>query len=79
MLTLYVKTGCPFCIKVLEAGRKLGIAFEEKNIADAKILEELIEKGGKQQVPYLVDDATGVEMYESEDIVCYVTKLAKKS
>ena len=72
MLTLYVKTGCPFCHKVLDAGKELGITFDEKNIADDAVAAELIAKGGKRQVPYLVDTDHGVEMYESDDIVAYL-------
>lgn len=75
MLTLYVKTGCPYCIKVLEAGKKLGITFAEKNIADQAVADELIARGGKRQVPYLVDTENGVEMYESDDIVQYCNEL----
>ena len=72
MLTLYVKTGCPFCHKVLDASGDLGITFEEKNIADDAVASELIARGGKRQVPYLVDSERGVEMYESDDIVAYL-------
>lgn len=71
-MTLYVKTGCPFCHKVLAAGEELGITFEEKNIADDAVAAELIARGGKRQVPYLVDSDHGVEMYESDDIVAYL-------
>ena len=31
-----------------------------------------MEKGGKRQVPFLVDDERGVSMYESADIIAYV-------
>jgi len=72
MLTLYVKTGCPFCHKVLAIGEDLGITFEEKNIANDAVAAELIARGGKRQVPYLVDSEHGVEMYESGDIVAYL-------
>lgn len=72
MMTLYVKTGCPFCHKVLATGEELGITFEEKNIADDAVAAELIAKGGKRQVPYLIDNERGVEMYESDDIVAYL-------
>ena len=72
MRTLYVKTGCPFCHKVLEAGKELGISFDEKNIADDAVAAELVSRGGKRQVPYLVDEEHGVEMYESDDIVAYL-------
>ena len=72
MLTLYVKTGCPFCHKVLDAGAALDISFDEKNIADDAVAAELVARGGKRQVPYLVDSERGVEMYESDDIVAYL-------
>lgn len=72
MLTLYIKTGCPFCRKVLEAGKELGVTFDEKNIADDAVATELVARGGKRQVPYFVDSDRGVEMYESEDIVNYL-------
>lgn len=50
-----------------------GIVFELKDITvNPAIAEELIARGGKRQVPYLVDDARGVEMYESADIVAYL-------
>ena len=79
MLTLYIKTGCPFCHKVLAVGEELGITFEEKNIADPAVAEELVARGGKRQVPYLVDTERSREMYESDDIVAYLrANYAKK-
>ena len=33
---------------------------------------ELVARGGKAQFPYLVDPNTGVEMYESLDIIAYL-------
>ena len=74
MLILYVKTGCPFCAKVLAAGKELGIEFDEKNIAEPAIADELIKRGGTRMVPYLVDEDACEEMYESDDIVAYLHK-----
>lgn len=70
MMTLYVKTGCPWCKKVLDYADAHGIVFEQLNIADPKVAEELVKRGGKRQVPYLVDG--NIEMYESADIVAYL-------
>tara|TARA_B100000745_G_C20082463_1_gene369834 strand:+ start:102 stop:404 length:303 start_codon:yes stop_codon:yes gene_type:complete len=71
MITLYTKTGCPFCNRVLAVVDRLGIEeFEQKDIADEAVATELVERGGKRMVPYLVDGET--EMYESEDIVNYL-------
>lgn len=74
-LILYEKTGCPWCQKVLDFAGGKGIEFELRNIANAGVAEELIARGGKRQVPYLVDLRDGTEMYESADIVEYLKKL----
>ena len=71
-LTLYVKTGCPYCAKVLAAGEELGLTFNLKNVADPGVIEELIAQGGKKQEPYLIDDDAGVSMYEADAIVDYL-------
>ena len=72
MLILYVKTFCPYCEKVLVRAKELGIEIEEQNISQAQYLDELIEKGGKIQVPFLVDKEKDVSMYESYDIISYL-------
>lgn len=72
-MLLYHKPTCPYCIKVRSYADAQGIVFELKDITvNPAIAEELIARGGKRQVPYLVDDARGVEMYESADIVAYL-------
>ncbi|MEK7132478.1 MAG: glutathione S-transferase N-terminal domain-containing protein [Patescibacteria group bacterium] len=73
-MILYIKTGCPWCMKVLDYAKKHGIEFELKNIATPGVAEELIARGGKRQVPYLADANNAVEMYESADIVEYLQK-----
>ncbi|OGG64486.1 hypothetical protein A3C94_02550 [Candidatus Kaiserbacteria bacterium RIFCSPHIGHO2_02_FULL_55_17] len=72
MLTLYRRTGCPYCLNVLDTARELGLELKEKFIDDPKNAVELVARGGKRQVPYLVDSGRGVEMYESEDIRAYL-------
>jgi len=74
MLTLYVKTGCPYCARVLRVVEDLSLVVKEKNISDPAIAAELIDRGGKRQVPYLIDDENNVAMYESEDIVSYLNE-----
>ena len=73
-LELYEFESCPHCRKVREALAVLDL--------DALIFpcpkggphfrEEVKRRGGKAQFPYLVDPNTGVEMYESGDIVAYL-------
>lgn len=72
MITLFVKTGCPFCARVLTALEAHNVPFEEKNIADDAVVNELIALGGKRQVPFMIDGA--ISMYESADIVAYIEK-----
>jgi glutaredoxin len=79
MLTLYAKTGCPYCEKVLRTAKELGVEFVMKNSDDSAAVAELMARGGKKQFPYLVDSDTGVGMYESEDIIDYLHQhFAKK-
>lgn len=79
MLTLYVKTGCPYCAKVLDVVDELGVAVEQKNIADDAVATDLIQRGGKRQVPYLIDSEKNIEMYESDDIAEYLQKTYPKA
>ena len=51
----------------------LKVEFELKDVSeDESALNELIEKGGQKQVPYLVDTEKNVAMYESSDIIEYI-------
>lgn len=73
MLTLYYKPTCPFCQDVLGEAEEMGLKFNLKDIStDATLAEELIARGGKRQVPYLVDEEKNTEMYESRDIIKYL-------
>lgn len=52
---------------------RLEIEVDLRDIeADGAHAEALIARGGKRQVPYLVDEERGVEMYESDDIVAHL-------
>jgi len=75
VITLYTKPDCPYCAKVKTRIDELAIPYEEKSIADDGVSEELISKGGKRQVPYLVDDENNISMYKSEAIINYLESL----
>lgn len=77
MLTLFVKTGCPYCEKVLAYLEKTSIQFETKNISEQSNVDELISLGGKRQVPFLVHK--DVMMYESDDIIAYLGETFSKN
>lgn len=58
MLRLYVKTGCPFCQRVIDYAGEHNIQLQKKNIYDEEgNLKELLQIGGKQQVPFLLDES----------------------
>jgi glutaredoxin 3 len=69
MLTLYYRPSCAFCRRVMAVVDRLEIEVDLKDISSEENAAELISKGGKKQVPYLVDTEKSVEMYESDDIV----------
>lgn len=70
-LVLYKKDTCPFCLKVMGFARERGIDLEMRDVAkDPEALRELVEVGGKRQVPCLLID--GSPLYESGDIVAYL-------
>jgi glutaredoxin 3 len=79
MLTLYYRPSCPFCRRVLAVTDRLSLSVELKDIADPEILAELESRGGTAQVPYLVDEAQGIEMYESDAIVSHLQSYYGKS
>jgi glutathione S-transferase len=74
MLQLFYTRSCPFCVRVLSYLDEAGISYEAKEITSyvAPERRELVELGGKGQVPFLVDPERGVKMYESLDIIQYL-------
>ncbi|MCU0678188.1 MAG: glutathione S-transferase N-terminal domain-containing protein [Candidatus Pacebacteria bacterium] len=75
MLNLYYKPTCPYCQRVLAANETMKAPLVLKDVrSNPAIMAELLEKGGKSQVPYLDDTDTGVQMYESIDIIEYLRK-----
>ena len=73
-LQLYDIENCPYCRLVREALTELDLDAEiypcPKN--GDRFRPEVLQRGGKAQFPYLVDPNTGVEMYESLEIVAYL-------
>lgn len=73
MLKLYTYQECPYCGRVRDAFEDMGVEYEEIDaMYGTPGSEELVSLGGKQQVPFLVDEEEDVQMYESMDIINYV-------
>ena len=72
-LILYNMEGSPYCRKVRETLCELDLDYIVRNVPKGSPQRaELQKRGGKVQVPYLIDPNTGDEMYESDDIVAYL-------
>ena len=73
-LELFEFEACPYCRKVRELMTELDLAYVSRVCpkGSERNRRELEARGGKRQVPYLVDPNTAVAMYESEDIMTYL-------
>ncbi|KAM0980585.1 hypothetical protein EV2_014311 [Malus domestica] len=73
-IEIYEFEGCPFCRKVREivAVLDLDVLFYPCPKGGPNFRRKVVEMGGKQQFPYMVDPNTGVSMYESDDIIKYL-------
>lgn len=82
MLELYQFETCPYCQKVREKLSRLGVSYvihnprlgnsDDHEITNQQTYDDLLEKGGIDQVPYLVDTDRETALYESDDIVEYL-------
>ena len=80
MLKLYTYQNCPYCQKVRSAFAEMRISYEEVDAERGTPgALELVELGGKQQVPFLVDEEQGIFMYESDDIISYARARSQKN
>ncbi|GFH51239.1 hypothetical protein CTEN210_07715 [Chaetoceros tenuissimus] len=74
-LILYEYDASPFCKRVRETINLLDLTVEYRPCPGArqsKFSQEMLEKTGRQTIPYLVDPNTGVEMFESDDQIQYL-------
>lgn len=72
--TLYVRPGCPYCLKVKRVLDELDLDYEEVSVpmrhGDRTEVKEI---SGQTGVPVIVDPDGGVDgMAESDDIVAYL-------
>ncbi|MEN9920554.1 MAG: hypothetical protein RL538_447 [Candidatus Parcubacteria bacterium] len=78
MFTLYYKPSCAFSQRVIQMAENFNTDLELKDITESEeALAELMEKGGKDQTPFLVDSERGVSMYESSDIIDHLREFGR--
>ncbi len=74
-LELWSFEGSPFCRIAREALCSLELPYLLHNVGKGSAgRAAFVERSGKMQVPFLVDPNTGVEMFESADIVAYLER-----
>lgn len=74
-LELYNMEGSPYCRKVREVLCELDLDYIARNVPKGSPKRRDLERrGGKVQVPYLIDPTTGVALYESDDIILYLKR-----
>ena len=67
-LVLYIRPTCPYCVKVLNYLKSVNKTVPMKDIGkDAAAAKELVDVGGKRQVPCLF--INGKPLYESNAII----------
>lgn len=73
-IELYEFEACPFCRKVREAVSMLDLTVLVYPCPKGgpRFRPSVLERGGRSMFPYMVDPNTGVEMYESADIIAYL-------
>ena len=76
---LYQFKACPFCVKVRSSIKREGLKIETRDAKnDEQYRQELLEQGGKVKVPCLRIEQDGQVkwLYESNDIIAYLNKVA---
>ncbi|KAK7271390.1 hypothetical protein RJT34_27246 [Clitoria ternatea] len=73
-LQLFEFEACPFCRRVREAMTELDLSVEVYPCPKGSVRHrEVVRRtGGKEQFPFLIDQNTGISLYESGDIVKYL-------
>lgn len=84
MLELYQAEGCPYCQKVRDEMTDLGLSYAVHNprlpgdvggdVTNEQTHQQMLDVGGQDQIPFLVDHRRGESLYESDDIVNYLRK-----
>ncbi|XP_011627295.1 uncharacterized protein LOC18444845 isoform X1 [Amborella trichopoda] len=73
-IEIYEFEGCPFCRKVREVVSflDLDVLYYPCPRNGPNFRPKVLQIGGRQQFPYMVDPNTGVAMYESDAIIKYL-------
>lgn len=74
MINLYYLSTCPYCKKVIDFLDSNNIEYKLLDINEHENFNKLLKIGKKRQIPFIIDTNTGNVMYESADIIEYLSK-----
>ncbi|MDY6780510.1 MAG: glutathione S-transferase N-terminal domain-containing protein [Halobacteria archaeon] len=79
MLELYQTEGCGYSEKLRDKMSELGLSYivhnprltgaDDRKVTNESTYEQMLNIGAKDQVPFLVDNQSGVTMHESDEVV----------
>ena len=74
-ITLYRLHGCPYCERIVRQLDDLDVPYESVFVAGEHSRRNAVKRvSGVRSVPVVVDEATGVTMAESGNIVEYIER-----
>ncbi|MEX0931804.1 MAG: glutaredoxin family protein [Candidatus Paceibacterota bacterium] len=72
-ITIYVKTGCPWCKGALDFLQKNGMEYTEKNVTDnPEYMKEMVEISKQEKAPTLVIDGEVLADYSADELDEYL-------
>ncbi len=74
MLDLFILETCPYCKKVMDYMKENNIKFHKFDTINNDNVLRLLSIGGKDQVPFLYNEETNDKLYESDEIIKYLSK-----
>lgn len=77
MFDLYILESCPYCKKVMDYMRENEIKYHKFDTMNKDNVLRLMTFGGKDQVPFLYNEENGDKLYESDEIIKYLSRYAK--
>ena len=74
-ITLYRLQACPFCERVVRKLEEYDLSYRSRFVEPMHSERNVVKRvSGKRSVPAIVDEATGVTMSESGNIVDYLDR-----
>lgn len=75
MMTLYVKTGCPWCVEVLEYMDRKGFAYDKVIVSgNSEAMQAMIDLSGQSKAPTMNYKGEVLADFGVEELVPFLEK-----